>query len=714
MRRGASRFSTSRLRAKQSGHKFYGGLDGIEGDFELPEKSEKVRSLSAVGRALTSNKGNRMGCDVNEKVHSLRAQSPSSNPIATSKRFKIAKRFFDDCNGVGHASVPRKLRSAVKKRNREYSLPDSERVNHKMNGIESPGKDGIKKTKQQGSPDWSTRQTVSGPITKDEEEVVETLYALAGMFLNNDSNERLKLEGDSSPENSNLQDLDKSTNDAFEDSASAQDSRPFYAERSSGDAAITNSSVESIDRKQPDSIENAEMMTSDNVAPNLNLASMPMLLRSENGNEAALDDSELTLAVGFSRPGQSPISRNGRKPETAGAIESKQAHHHMMKDQNNYDGPTLWPGLALAAGNQASYLQSSAVKAPVWSDCASKQDLTQGGSSDVKLIMQISEVVIHKKLLKRCATHVYISNFIRSLQMPNSKEALQQANHSARLRAGEGSMHGDLMEAQNWNRARSRIISSPRSIHSDTANDSHDNKNSILHQTCNYHEALTPDVHGPPKQGLDLLSFSAGGNGLKVNSKLDKGEGSRLEPLPKLQVSYFQPLAQLQGLMRFPVPQSQYASPSYLTHQISAAGPQVLPHYYGNSLWVGGNGSTASNNKHQQQNFWAVQVAAQGQGRSGVNCNMMRPQYPKWEAGRQGSVVNPAMIPQSSAPLQVIGSKFASISEQQQQFISHASSLPQTRTNGLNFLVPPACELSRGRFPSSRGTPLQLLCDERI
>lgn len=74
----------------------------------------------------------------------------------------------------------------------------------------------------------------------------------------------------------------------------------------------------------------------------------------------------------------------------------------------------------------------------------------------------------------------------------------------------------------------------------------------------------------------------------------------------------------------------------------------------------------ASNNKHLQQSFWAMQVAAQGQGKSGVNC-IMRPLYPKWESGVQDLVVNPAMIPQSSAPVQVLGSKFASISEQHQQ-----------------------------------------------
>lgn len=59
------------------------------------------------------------------------------------------------------------------------------------------------------------RQTVSGSITKDEEEVVETLYALAGMFPNNGSSDTSKLDDGSLPENSVLQDIKNGTNAAF-------------------------------------------------------------------------------------------------------------------------------------------------------------------------------------------------------------------------------------------------------------------------------------------------------------------------------------------------------------------------------------------------------------------------------------------------------------------------------------------------------------------
>lgn len=50
-----------------------------------------------------------------------------------------------------------------------------------------------------------------GPITKDEEEVAETLYALAGMLPDNGSNVKSEPDSGSLPENSTvLQDQEES------------------------------------------------------------------------------------------------------------------------------------------------------------------------------------------------------------------------------------------------------------------------------------------------------------------------------------------------------------------------------------------------------------------------------------------------------------------------------------------------------------------------
>lgn len=140
------------------------------------------------------------------------------------------------------------------------------------------------------------------------------------------------------------------------------------------------------------------------------------------------------------------------------------------------------------------------------------------------------------------------------------------------------------------------------------------------------------------------------------------------------------------------------------------------PHYYGSPL-SGTHYSSTVSNKQQHQSFWAVHLAAQS--RSAVNCNMVRAQYHNWQGGwHDSSAVSSScaqvMLPHSPASLEALGSKITSISEQ--QLFALASSLPPSRTNGLDIHLPSVCEESRGRFRNRiSGTPsLQLLCDERI
>ena len=50
-----------------------------------------------------------------------------------------------------------------------------------------------------GGSDWSQKQPISGSITKEEEEAVETLYTLVGMFPNSDKTDNTgELVGESS------------------------------------------------------------------------------------------------------------------------------------------------------------------------------------------------------------------------------------------------------------------------------------------------------------------------------------------------------------------------------------------------------------------------------------------------------------------------------------------------------------------------------------
>ncbi|GMP31531.1 hypothetical protein CsSME_00005703 [Camellia sinensis var. sinensis] len=188
MRRGgASRSSPANPQViKQSGMN-----NNFEGTvFSKKLKKERMRRLSVVGKVNSSNENGEMGCAGSEFEDEIR------NTTSISKRFRFPQKVFHECNTVDHASIPRKLRlrnysftfTTMKKRNLESispPFPDKKETNHGTNGVELPG---IKKSRLNVVQPEDLDGSPSRPITKDEEEVVETLYALANMFPNNNKN----------------------------------------------------------------------------------------------------------------------------------------------------------------------------------------------------------------------------------------------------------------------------------------------------------------------------------------------------------------------------------------------------------------------------------------------------------------------------------------------------------------------------------------------
>ncbi|CAJ2642947.1 unnamed protein product [Trifolium pratense] len=646
-------------------------------------KKEKVRSLSAIA-----------------VVHK---SMPSSLP---------KNKVFNECNGVDHSSVPRKIRSAMKKRGRESILSDSEKLNHKFHGIESLHKDSSSIKKK------SKKQVVLGPITKDEQEVAETLYALAGMFDISGSNGENELESKSLPKNSSVsQDQEESINATFEASAAIEDANLIPESSSKGKEKISSLS-ETIGDEQTD------FPQSHNTAPETNLQDVPMTVKTNDDDcKVELNDSKLCLEIGLNVSALSQISHiEGKRDvenETVGGIDCKQ-EQHIIKCQRENEGPTLWPGLTSSASSainaSCSQRSSAAVKAPHWLNAAirnSKQDLMGSCSSSGKS----SEAFIHKKSWKSCAAHVHIGQLIRSLELPKQQVAKEPELYECdQIRVHQGSKCGALPEGQNSIRTRNGNGFAAGTVHSSSLENFPETKNGILQQQqCHYldislSQSQAPPAaakYGPQKQSFNFLSLSTGGNELTTGDCFNKGE-SRLQQFSKSQVPYFRSIQQQHGLMPISTPPpSQYTS-TYLD-KLPAAGPQVRlqqPHYYGTPLRGTHYSSTISYKQQQYQNFWAAQLVAQG-GSGGVNCNaMMRGQHPNLQNGRlENSAVNSGariMLPhQSFVSLESLGSKVTSVTDQQP-----FSSIPPSRTNGL--------EERRGRFHGSGVSSLQLLCDERI
>ncbi|XP_004500942.1 uncharacterized protein [Cicer arietinum] len=652
--------------------------DIIGGDLvEIKDKSkkEKVKSLSAVSKALSTYQ---MACH------------DSHQPNANANKFKLPTKVFNECNGVDHASVPRKIRSAMKKRGRESTLTDSEKLNHKFHGIESLQKDRIKKSK---------KQVVLGPITKDEEEVAETLYALAGMFVESE----LNCESMPKKNASVLQDQEENT------TSGALENANLIPESSlTGEAKFSSFSETIGDDEQTNIPGTADsLVPTQNTTPKINLQGMPMMVKRSEKYDGKVEwnDSGLCLEMGLNVSTQSKISHVRGKLDaeyqSATGIDCKQEQSITMYQREN--GPALWPGLtpSTSVAINASYAQSSAAaKAPHWLNaaiCNSKQDLMESCSSGGN----ITEAVIPKKSWKKCAAHVYISQLIQSLEVSNRQVAKKPELYECQqIKVHQGSKCGVLIQAQDSNATRNGNDYAAGTVHSASLDNSPETKNGILQQKCNYLDISQsqapplPTIYGPQKQSFNFLSLSAGGNGLNIEGCFNKGV-SRLEPFSKSLVPYFRSIQQQHSLMPMPTTSSQYSSTSYLD-QLPAAGPQIQPqqpHYYGSPL-CGTHYSSTFSYKQHYQNFWAAQLVA-AQGGSAVNCNtMMRAQYPHLQSGRhETSAMNSGarvMLPHHS------------ISEQQP--LTLASSIGPSRTNGE----------SRGRFHGSSALSLQLLCDERI
>ncbi|KAG2254391.1 hypothetical protein Bca52824_084527 [Brassica carinata] len=104
------------------------------------------------------------------------ASGLENNVFKKKKKSRLPKNVT---HGVDHhASVPRKLRSAMKKRNVE-SVSASKKLNRSRTGIESFNIDLVKKENQDAK--------AAESISKDEKEVAETLYGLADMFTDTNS-----------------------------------------------------------------------------------------------------------------------------------------------------------------------------------------------------------------------------------------------------------------------------------------------------------------------------------------------------------------------------------------------------------------------------------------------------------------------------------------------------------------------------------------------
>ncbi|KAH9759066.1 hypothetical protein KPL71_016887 [Citrus sinensis] len=739
-RGGSSRFSRQKL------------LAGLE----KPKKERLVKKLSVVVNkaVISSFEDSEMGYHSNnlsDRENETPSQSQSSMSSATAKRFKLPKKLFDDCNGVDHSSIPRKLRSAVKKRNPESMsppLPDSKKLNHTVGEMESLKKDGLKKSKlnivKQGSSDWSQKEVI-GPITKDEEEVVETLYAMAGMFPENDSVNNSKLE--SSPSEAKppaLREHRESCTPAVKDSAvTKEELGSTFPLRTSEAAPLSN--VESSQKEtaktsaeveeKPDS--KSFHVKTDSCVPPVNVHStMPLLAKREHNSDEPLCN-----------------------PVTFQVLPEPCRDSGLTLAYSLFKGLALWPGLSpmvlLGAGSSGPSLQST--KIPAWLDAAvgaSKPYSLENGPSTRKVFKGATT----NRSLKRCAGHVYISRLIRDLQMPENKEkshlqcnqlkppdeGQRQETHMViydfdKTRKGLNGVIsvnsiGSTTAERNSSEARSGILQHKRLHHDQLQTATESGLQTLQKQVSStiYDQLQTATESGLQtlqKQSFNFLSLSAGGLGAEDTNSFSRTRNNALEPSSEFQVSHLHSLPQHQNFMPIAMPQTHYTSsyPDKISTSGTGSTQQVklqLPSYLSSPfLGPAHTSSTILTKQHQQQQqqLWPAQLAAQYRP-TGHSTAMS--QFSNWPNGRQDPTLIPcpqSLISPAPTSLEVLRPKYSTNSQHQhqhwlqhQQLMTITSSLPSSRVKRQDHHLPLVYEEIEGGFRTGSSLSLQLLCNERL
>ncbi|XP_073126330.1 uncharacterized protein [Henckelia pumila] len=330
-------------------------------------------------------------------------ESESQPSTSNIKKFKSPTKLLDECCAVNHAAIPRKLRSAIKKRGLDSMtppLPISNKQNRVYDGVKTLRKNGAKKSKL---------KMKQGHVTEDEKEVAETLYLLANMFCDSIKNDEHGLDVHPSGTNSlTVVEMDSTM-------TAAQDAGKITARVTLEAICQTTNLEDSISK-------NAQLKSFDD--PQLSKLPIskqyPITFVSGDGSD---------LVTGSRTKMSALISVTGDRGITVEQLAAPGTQNCLREDKNN--DLLLWRSSLPSTGTQGterleSCPRSSINKLPAWFETRNHviQHRTPG-ESFIKNKCRLVEAE-PTRLQKRCSAHVYICNFIKVMQVLDKKEGLPE------------------------------------------------------------------------------------------------------------------------------------------------------------------------------------------------------------------------------------------------------------------------------------------------
>lgn len=691
-----------RVMSRQSGPSKKKNL--VSGNLEK-EKSrrEKVKRLSVVERE--------MGFDDEHQLHST---------TLTSIKFKLPRKIFSDSN----TSVPRKLRSAIRKRSCELAsvpLPDAKRSNNTL-----------KKIKQNGWSDNAQTGLVSMAISKDEEEVAETLFALAGMIPHNRVHVNDKTDNESL--DAKTSNLSKKQNSDPMPSSEDHTILKEEPETTYPTPTTDRDSLQTRNMNDPASLAWSKLSERRQMNMNLKLSVPPAHFQTSPLLRVC-DDRQLTNST-FYYGSTEPNLESGLKDtkQKKSQFTKRESHINIgiedlavSQDREHATSSECRDNVLASrplhgSGVAGLPLQSSATKFPSWlnNSSSSKPVYCKDTLSASKVPSSINS---GRKSWRRCVTHVYISRLIQVLQTSEGKDI--RPSDTSQLTPSQCSSAGQV--AANWDDLNGPFSGGHmfgsgayKNICEATINGPLQLKNCKVEEEGHSLSGCC-DLK---KQSCDFLSLSTGA-GTEENKGVNR-LGVSMEA--KGHVLQLQSAAQHNSYVPCSMPQNSLPSIHYRDQLavVSAASPSMPPQvqiqgppYFSNrcgpvALGTSTTRSTQQPHPKQQQQIWTAQLAAQL--RPG---HLLSSHVANWQnSTRDPNSMNHMQahhLPATRPSLDTIGSKYLNISQQpQQQLIGLCPSLPTSNAKLQNSQLPSIREDKGGRFHPDGMLPLQLLCNERL
>ncbi|XP_077246535.1 uncharacterized protein LOC143886450 isoform X2 [Tasmannia lanceolata] len=658
----------------RNGHKLISALNVGYVDFSERSKENKIRDSSIICRANSSDENIEMGGG---------SEGEKEIRVPTSKRFKLHGKALDGCNGIDPAPVPRKLRSAMNKRNGESISPplrDAKKQHRASNGTDSPPQvNGPRRSKQNFNQRILGRcrnQVVA--ITKDEEEVADTLYALASM-LPCEKPFKSKLESRTEgaknspfwetrassltpPEASKVETIKLLCVSTGAETAShllckeesleeTEKIEPVTKPNDSDGPIISGSQKFDLDLSTTTQVDpqRTTLFSKNDHTQNVQLSDAvnslnPVGVSSESYSANGSLQPTLLEALLLQKPDNvsMPAVPAAPKQEQPTIMDNKECSTRVAFIEEG--AQDLRCGLPNGSCDVHGELtrSSSAKAAAAWSDsvtCATRLSSTVDGVTTEKLTPPPVSVG-RKPSWKRCTAHVSISCLISSYQSAEKKSRSETPANQSRLNEGAKSSVTSTNKLTGPKNGVDTIIPTGTKSLAVERN-AHEARIGFLQDNRLVQDQQASGISGiyaEQKQGFDFLSLSAGESNNPRNG---------LESQGQLCVPYMQSPVQLHSIMPVSLSHTRYSSPYH--DQLTTA--QQLSQYISNPFYgpqLGHPSSAKPQQQQQQQPIWAAQMAHFWPG-------IPSSHLPKWQNGKQDV---PSVVPPSPS-LELLGTKYS-------------------------------------------------------